>query len=151
MATCSRRPWFGIVGILLGCLAVAAAILPFVVPLTATPKPRDTVVIERLQGIKDRIFARRNRVERVAPERNTPARNIAWFEILFATAIALGALAMILAVVSLFAREPWRLGVTAAELGAGAIMIEVHLVLAVAIMFAALLTVLSDALDFLTP
>src|SRR5262245_43219671 len=131
MTTGSRRPWFGLVGVVFGCLAIAVAVLPvFVVPLMATPKPRDTGVIERLHGIKDRILAGRNRVERVEPERNAPTRKIAWFEILLATGVILGALAMIFAPMSWIAREPWGLGVTAATLGAGAISIEFHVVLA---------------------
>jgi hypothetical protein len=147
MTTGFRRPWFGIVGIVFGCLAVAVAVLPiFVVPLMATSKPRDTVVIERLQGIKDRILAGRNRVESVEPERNAPTRNIAWLEILVVTGVTLGVLAMIFSGMSWLAREPWRLGVTAATLGAGAILLEYYLVLAVVSMVIVVLSAMFGAL-----
>jgi hypothetical protein len=143
MTTGSRRPWFGIVGIVFGCLAIAVAVLPiFVVPLmtTQTPKPRDTGAIERLQGIKDRILPGRHRVEHVEPERNAPTRNFAWYEVLFLTGVTLGALAVIFSAMSWFAGEPWRLGVTAGTLGAGAILIEAYLVLVVISLVIAVLT-----------
>lgn len=149
MTTGSRRPWFGIVGIVCGCLALAAAVLPIFVVLMARPepsKPRDTVVIERVQGIKDRILAIRKSIQRAEPERSTPSRNIAWLELLLVAGITLGVLAIIFSAMSWLAREPWRLGVTAGALGAGAILIESYLVLAAISLVIAVLTIMFGGL-----
>ncbi|MBR0754004.1 hypothetical protein JQ604_17610 [Bradyrhizobium jicamae] len=119
----SRR--LGSIGSIIGLLALIAAVLPhWVLPVIYPPPPVDKVVVDTGHKIKDRIIARVKGVEYQEPQQEKPVRRTL-SDSLSITAISLGLLAIILAVLALIFREERLLAVVSAGLGIGAIAIEV--------------------------
>ena len=119
----SRR--LGIIGSIVGMLALMAAVLPhWVVPMVFPPPPADKVIVDTGHRIKDRIVAKVKGVEYQAPKVEKSAGR-SWSETASVAAISLGLLAILFSVLSLIFREERLLAAVAATLGTGAIAIEI--------------------------
>ncbi|WP_407115771.1 hypothetical protein [Bradyrhizobium sp. LMG 9283] len=138
----SRR--LGIIGSIVGVLALMAAVLPhWVVPMVFPPPPADKVIVDTGHRIKDRLIARVKGVEYQAPKVEKSAAR-SWSETASATAISLGLLAILLSVLSLIFREERLLAAVAATLGTGAIAIEISFVMIGALILIAILYVVGN-------
>jgi len=119
----SRR--LGVIGSIVGVLALIAAILPhWVIPAIYPPPPADKVIVDTGHRLKDRLIARVKGVEYQAPprERSTGSQ---LREVSSIGAISLGLLAILFSVLALVFREERLLAGVAAALGSGAIAIEI--------------------------
>jgi hypothetical protein len=138
----SRR--LGIIGSIVGVLALMAAVLPhWVVPMVFPPPPADQVIVDTGHRIKDRLIARVKGVEYQAPRIEKSAGR-SWSETASATAISLGLLAILLSVLALIFREERLLAGVAAILGTGAIAIEISFVMIGALILIAILYVVGN-------
>ncbi|MEY9125357.1 hypothetical protein [Bradyrhizobium yuanmingense] len=138
----SRR--LGIIGSIVGVLALMAAVLPhWVVPIVFPPPPADKVIVDTGHRIKDRIVAKVKGVEYQAPQVEKSAGR-SWSETASVTAISLGLLAILLSVLSLIFREERLLAAVAATLGTGAIAIEISFVMMGALILIAILYVIGN-------
>jgi hypothetical protein len=138
----SRR--LGIIGSIVGVLALMAAVLPhWVVPMVFPPPPADQVIVDTGHRIKDRVIARVKGVEYQAPRIEKSAGR-SWSETASVTAISLGLLAILLSVLSLISREERLLAGVAAILGTGAIAIEISFVMIGALILIAILYVVGN-------
>ncbi|MET4172953.1 hypothetical protein ABIB99_004046 [Bradyrhizobium sp. LA6.1] len=138
----SRR--LGIIGSIVGVLALMAAVLPhWVVPMVFPPPPADQVIVDTGHRIKDRVIARVKGVEYQAPKVEKSAGR-SWSETASATAISLGLLAILLSVLALIFREERLLAAVAATLGTGAIAIEISFVMIGALILIAILYVVGN-------
>ena len=138
----SRR--LGIIGSIVGVLALMAAVLPhWIVPMIFPPPPADQVIVDTGHRIKDRVIARVKGVEYQAPKVEKSAGR-SWSETASATAISLGLLAILLSVLALIFREERLLAAVAATLGTGAIAIEISFVMIGALILIAILYVVAN-------
>ncbi len=138
----SRR--LGIIGSIVGVLALMAAVLPhWVVPIVFPPPPADKVIVDTGHRIKDRIVAKVKGVEYQAPKVEKSAGR-SWSETASVTAISLGLLAILLSVLSLIFREERLLAAVAATLGTGAIAIEISFFMMGALILIAILYVIGN-------
>ncbi|MET4200797.1 hypothetical protein [Bradyrhizobium sp. LA6.12] len=138
----SRR--LGIIGSIVGVLALMAAVLPhWVVPMVFPPPPADQVIVDTGHRIKDRVIARVKGVEYQTPKVEKSAGR-SWSETASATAISLGLLAILLSVLALIFREERLLAAVAATLGTGAIAIEISFVMIGALILIAILYVVAN-------
>ena len=138
----SRR--LGIIGSIVGVLALMAAVLPhWVVPIVFPPPPADKVIVDTGHRIKDRIVAKMKGVEYQAPRPEKSAGR-SWSETASVTAISLGLLAILLSVLSLIFREERLLAAVAATLGTGAIAIEISFVIMGVLILIAILYVIGN-------
>ncbi|MGY3147927.1 hypothetical protein ACVWYQ_004926 [Bradyrhizobium sp. USDA 3397] len=138
----SRR--LGIIGSIVGVLALMAAVLPhWVVPIVFPPPPADKVIVDTGHRIKDRIVAKVKGVEYQAPKVEKSAGR-SWSETASVTAISLGLLAILLSVLSLIFREERLLAAVAATLGTGAIGIEISFFMMGALILIAILYVIGN-------
>ena len=143
----SRR--LGIIGSIVGVLALMAAVLPhWVVPMIFPPPPADQVIVDTGHRIKDRVIARVKGVEYQAPKVEKSAGR-SWSETASATAISLGLLAILLSVLALIFREERLLAAVAATLGTGAIAIEISFVMIGALILIAILYVVGNIIGLL--
>ena len=141
-ATPSRR--LGIIGSIVGVLALMAAVLPhWVVPMVFPPPPADQVIVDTGHRIKNRLIARVKGVEYQAPGIEKSAGR-SWSETASASAISLGLLAILLSVLALIFREERLLAGVAAVLGTGAIAIEISFVMIGALILIAILYVVGN-------
>ncbi|QDP23204.1 hypothetical protein [Bradyrhizobium cosmicum] len=148
VATSSARPSrrLGVIGSLVGVLALMAAVLPhWVVPMVFPPPPADQVIVDTGHRIKDRVIARVKGVEYQAPKVEKSAGR-SWSETASAAAISLGLLAILLSVLSLIFREERLLAAVAATLGTGAIAIEISFVMIGALILIAILYVVGNVI-----
>jgi len=136
----SRR--LGVIGSLVGVLALIAAVLPhWVLPVIYPPPPADQVIVDTGHRLKDRLIAKVKGIEYHAPPREKStgsqlgdASSIA--------AISFGLLAILFPVLALVFREERLLAGVAATLGTGAIAIEISfLAMGVLILIAVLYVV----------
>ncbi|MDE5460718.1 MULTISPECIES: hypothetical protein [unclassified Bradyrhizobium] len=138
----SRR--LGIIGSIVGMLALMAAVLPhWVVPLVFPPPPADQVIVDTGHRIKDRVIARMKGMEYQAPKVEKSAGR-SWSEASSVTAISLGLLAILLSVLALIFREERLLAAVAATLGTGAVAIEISFVVIGALILIAILYVVAN-------
>ncbi|MBR0843831.1 hypothetical protein JQ607_26855 [Bradyrhizobium liaoningense] len=143
----SRR--LGIIGSLVGVLALMAAVLPhWVVPIVFPPPPADQVIVDTGHRIKDRVIARVKGVEYQAPRVEKSAER-SWSETASVTAISLGLLAILLSVLALIFREERLLAAVAATLGTGAIAVEISFVVIGALILIAILYVVANIIGLL--
>jgi hypothetical protein len=142
----SRR--LGIIGSIVGMLALLAAVLPHWVPMVFPPPPADQIIVDTGHRIKDRVIARVKGVEYQAPKVEKSAAR-SWSETASATAISLGLLAILLSVLSLIFREERLLAGVAAILGTGAIAIEISFVMIGALILIAILYVVGNIIGLL--
>ncbi|MBR0812276.1 hypothetical protein JQ544_12125 [Bradyrhizobium diazoefficiens] len=143
----SRR--LGIIGSIVGVLALIAAVLPhWVVPIVFPPPPADKVIVDTGQRLKDRVIAKVKGVEYQAPkiEKSTGR---SWSETASVSAISLGLLAILLSVLSLIFREDRLLAAVAATLGTGAIAIEISFFMLGALILIAILYVVGNIIGLL--
>ncbi|MCK1393222.1 hypothetical protein [Bradyrhizobium sp. 1] len=139
----------GIIGSIVGVLALMAAVLPhWVVPMVFPPPPADQVIVDTGHRIKDRLMARVKGIEYQAPKVEKSAGR-SWSETASATAISLGLLAILLSVLSLVLREERLLAGVAAVLGTGAIAIEISFVMIGALILIAILYVVGNIIGLL--
>lgn len=143
----SRR--LGIIGSIVGVLALMAAVLPhWVMPIVFPPPPADKVIVDTGNRIKDRVIAHVKGVEYQSPKvEKSVART--WRETASATAITLGLLAILLSVLSLIFREERLLAGVAATLGIGAIAVELSFVVIGALILIAILYVVGNIIGLL--
>ncbi|MET4045082.1 hypothetical protein [Bradyrhizobium sp. RT6a] len=138
----SRR--LGIIGSIVGMLALMAAVLPhWVVPIVFPPSPADQVIVDTGHRIKDRVIARVKGMEYQAPKVEKSAGR-SWSEASSVTAISLGLLAILLSVLALIFREERLLAAVAATLGTGAVAIEISFVVIGALILIAILYVVAN-------
>ena len=138
----SRR--LGIVGSIVGVLALMAAVLPhWIVPIVFPPPPADKVIVDTGHRIKDRIVAKVKGVEYQAPKVEKSAGR-SWSGIASVTAISLGLLAILFSVLSMIFREERLLAAVAATLGTGAIAIEISFVMMGVLILIAILYVIGN-------
>ncbi|AMA54805.1 hypothetical protein [Bradyrhizobium sp. CCGE-LA001] len=138
----SRR--LGIIGSIVGVLALMAAVLPhWVVPIVFPPPPADKVIVDTGHRIKDRIVAKVKGVEYQAPKVEKSAGR-SWSGIASVTAISLGLLAILFSVLSMIFREERLLAAVAATLGTGAIAIEISFVMMGVLILIAILYVIGN-------
>jgi hypothetical protein len=119
----SRR--LGIIGSIVGLLALIAAVLPhWVLPALYPPPPADQVIVDTGHRLKERLIARAKGVEYQAPreEESLGHRLSSDFS---TAAVSLGLLAMVMAVLSPVFREEKLLAGISAALGITAIAVEV--------------------------
>ena len=141
----SRR--LGSIGSIIGLLALIAAVLPhWVLPVIYPPPPVDKVVVDTGHRIKDRIIAKVKGVEYQEPQQEKPVRRTL-NDSLSITAISLGLLAIILAVLALIFREERLLAVVSAGLGIGAIAIEVSFFFIGALILIAILFLIANIIN----
>jgi len=119
----SRR--LGVIGCIIGLLALIAAVLPhWVLPRLYPPPPADQVIVDVGHSLKQRLIARAKGVEYQAPKKEESTGHR--LSVDFSTAaISLGLLAIVLAVFALVFREEKLLAGVSAALGGTAIAIEV--------------------------
>lgn len=147
MTASIRRPWFGLSATLFGCLAVLAAVLPlWVLPVLLPPEPLDKVIVSTAEKVKARIAAKAKGVAYQEPARRTD-----WFGVLAAAAATFGALAIVLAAVSAVAREPRRFAAVAAALGVGALLFQLSVAVATALIVCVLVLAVLSALGITLP
>ncbi|HXH43042.1 MAG TPA: hypothetical protein VNK51_04240 [Bradyrhizobium sp.] len=143
----SRR--LGIIGSIVGVLALIAAVLPhWVVPIVFPPPPADKVIVDTGHRIKDRIVARVKGVEYQAPKVEKSAAR-SWSDTASVAAISLGLLAILFSVLSLIFREERLLAAVAATLGTGAIAIEISFFMVGALILIAILYVVGNIIGLL--
>jgi hypothetical protein len=135
----SRR--LGVIGCIVGLLALIAAVLPhWVLPRLYPPPPADKVIVDVGHSLKQRLIARAKGVEYQEPKKEEPTGHRLSFDF-STTAISLGLLAIVMAVFALIFREEKLLAAVSASLGMTAIGIEVSffalgLLFAIAIIYA---------------
>lgn len=119
----SRR--FGVIGSIVGVLALIAAVLPhWVLPVIYPPPPVDKVIVDTGHRLKERLIARVKGVAYQAPPRETSTGS-QLHDAASIGAISFGLLAILLSVLALVFREERLLAAVAAALGMGAIAIEI--------------------------
>jgi len=142
MTTAQRKNWLGSIATFFGCLAVIAAVLPtWVLPLVAPPEPVDKVVVDTAQNIKDRLIAKA-----AGKEYKEPVRKTDWYQLLAVVAVTLGVGALVFSAISFVSHEPWRFAVAGAALGAGAILFQFSLMVAIALIGILFVAVILNAL-----
>jgi len=141
----ARAPRLGMIGSIVGLLALIAAVLPhWVMPVLYPPEPIDQVLVEIGHGVKERLAARAKGVEYQAPQREPSRadRLSRWFSV---AAISFGLLAIVLAVVSQIFREERRFAGISATLGVFAIAFEFSfIVLGVLVLIAIIYAVMNQ-------
>lgn len=146
-ASIAQNRRLGIIGSIVGLLALMAAILPqWVLPVIAPPPPVDQVVVDTGSRVKDRIVARLKGVEYQAPKRERSLGDQLHGNLSIA-AIALGLLAISLAVFSVIFREEKLLAGISAALGVSAIAFELSMLLLGLLFVIAILYVVSNILN----
>jgi hypothetical protein len=140
----SRR--LGLIGSVVGLVALAVAILPhWVLPVIDPPPPIDKVIVDVGHRVKDRLVARVKGIDYVAPAHET-----SWADRLRqqlpVAAVSLGLLAVILGVVAQLCREERQVAVMATTLGGCAIAIQLSFVLMGVLVLAAIIYVVGDFL-----
>lgn len=139
----------GIIGSIVGVLALMAAVLPhWVVPIVFPPPPADKVIVDTGHRIKDRIVAKVKGVEYQAPKVEKSAGR-SWSETASVTAISLGLLAVLFSVLALVFREERLLAGVAAALGTGAIAIEISFLAMGVLMLIVILYVVGNIIGLL--
>ena len=141
----SRR--FGMIGSIVGLLALIAAVLPhWIVPMIYPPRPVDQVIVDTGHRLKQRLIARVKGVEYKAPQREKSDAEI-WNERLAIGAVSLGLLAIVFAVCSILFREERLLAGVSVALGAGAIAFELAMVAMGALILIAIIFLIMNHLS----
>lgn len=110
---------FGLIGAIIGLLALASALLPiWVLPLVDPPRSVSQTVVDTAQRLRDSAAARL----RGEPQQQQP--RLDWYRVFAAASVTLGLVAFACAVFSFVRREDRRVTAVAAALGAGAILIQ---------------------------
>ncbi|MBR0873073.1 hypothetical protein JQ633_22135 [Bradyrhizobium tropiciagri] len=147
-ASVAQNRRLGIIGSIVGLLALMAAVLPqWVIPMVAPPPPVDQVVVDTGSRVKDRLVARLKGVEYQAPHRE-PSLGSRLHGNLSLAAISLGLLAIAFAVFSVIFREEKLLAGVSATLGVCAIAVEVSMFLIGILFILAILYIVSNMLSW---
>jgi hypothetical protein len=143
----SRR--LGVIGSLVGVLALIAAVLPhWILPVIYPPPPADQVIVDTGHRLKDRLIARVKGVEYHAPPRATSTSSQLGDASSIA-AISFGLLAILLSVLALVFREERLLAGVAAALGTGAIAIEISFLFMGVLILIAVLYIVGNIIGWL--
>ncbi|MEW6642659.1 MAG: hypothetical protein AB1586_19290 [Pseudomonadota bacterium] len=139
----------GVIGSLIGVLALIAAVLPhWVVPLVFPPPPADQVIVDTGHRIKDRLIARAKGIEYQAPKpEKTTGSSLS--KTASTAAISLGLLAILFGVLALVFREERLLAAVAGVLGVGAIAVEISFFIIFALILIAVLYVVASIVGLL--
>jgi hypothetical protein len=138
---------FGMIGCIVGLLAIITAVLPhWVIPIIYPPPPVDQMIVDTGHRLKQRLIARVKGVEYQAPQREKSNAE-RWNEGLEIGAVSLGLLAIVFSVCSLLFREERILAGVSAALGAGAIAFELVIVAMGALILIAIIYVIMDHLS----
>lgn len=127
---------FGLVGTVVGLLALIVAVMPlWVLPAVFPPKPIEQEIVDTARELKNRVIAKVEGTHYQAPQEREAA--IGWYRACSIAAVSLGLVAIGLAAFSVLRHESWRYAGTAAALGTGAIAFQLAMAaLAVVIAFA---------------
>jgi hypothetical protein len=143
----SRR--LGVIGSLVGVLALIAAVLPhWILPVIYPPPPADQVIVDTGHRLKDRLIARVKGVEYHAPPR-TISTSSQLRDASSIAAISFGLLAILLSVLALVFREERLLAGVAAALGTGAIAIEISFLFMGVLILIAVLYIVGNIIGWL--
>src|SRR5262249_51328110 len=97
--------WLGVIGSLVGVLALIVAVLPhWVVPAIFPPPPADQVIVDTGHRLRERLVARAKGIEYQAPKLETTTGD-RLSEASSVAAISLGLFAILFAVLSLVFRQ----------------------------------------------
>ncbi len=141
----SRR--LGIIGSIVGLLALIAAVLPhWVLPRLYPPPPADQVIVDVGHSLKQRLIARARGVEYQAPKKEESAGYRLGVD--FSTAaVSLGLLAIVLAVLALIFREEKLLAGVSAALGVAAIAFEMWFIALGVLLVIAIIYAVTQIID----
>jgi len=137
----------GMIGSIVGLLALIAAVLPhWALPVLFPPPPADQVIVDTGHRVKERLTAHKSGVEYKAPrQEKSLADRLSQNSSL--AAIALGLLAITFAVFALAFREEKLLAGIAVSLGFVSIAIEISFVLIGALILVAIIYTVMDHID----
>jgi hypothetical protein len=137
----------GIIGSIVGLLALIAAVLPhWVLPAMYPPPPVDQVIVDTGHRLKQRLIARAKGVEYQAPKREKSPGEVLSSD--FSTAaVSLGVLAILMAVVSQLFREEKLLAGISAMLGVAAIAVEMWFIALGALILIAIIYAVVHIID----
>lgn len=117
---------FGLLGCVVGLIAIAFAALPmWALPMIFPPPPTSAVIADAVVGIKERLAAKVTGETIRPPVPRPPSKLEYWQQICSVVASVLGLAALALGVVSALRREHWRYAAIAASLGIGAMLFEI--------------------------
>lgn len=117
---------FGLIGCVVGLIAIGFATLPmWVLPTIFPPPPTSAVIADAVVGIKERLAAKITGAAIQPPTPRAPSKLEYWQRTCSIIASVLGLAALALGVVSALRREHWRFAAIAACLGVGAMVFEI--------------------------
>jgi hypothetical protein len=136
----------GMLGSLIGLLALAAAVLPqWVLPAVKPSKPLDQIIVEAGQRVKARLLAKAKGVEYQSDREPSPAGRL--LQLFSIATVSFGLLAIALAVFALIRREEKLYAKVAAALGAGALIYQLLSLAIGALIVIAIIYAVLDHLD----
>jgi hypothetical protein len=110
----------GVLGCIIGLLALAAAVLPqWLLPVLVPSKPLDQIIVETGQRVKARLLAKAKGVEYQSNQEPSSSERL--HQLFSIAAVSLGTLAIAFAVFALIRREEKLYAKVAGGLGAGAL------------------------------
>jgi len=117
---------FGLIGCILGLIAIGFAALPmWVLPTIFPPPPASSVIADTVVDIKDRLAAKITGATIRPSAPRPPSKLEYWQRVCSIVATVLGLAALAMGVVSALRREQWRYAGIAACLGVGAMVFEI--------------------------
>jgi hypothetical protein len=145
--TAEKPRRLGLIGSIVGLLALVAAVLPhWVVPVVYPPPPTDQIIVDTGRRVKERLAAHVKGIEYQAPRRE-PSPGYRLSTGLSIAAVSLGLLAIAMAVLSLAFREERLLAGVAATLGIFALAVEISLFLIGALILVLIIKFVMDQFD----
>ena len=144
MQATTKAHRFGLIGTLIGLLALGAAIFHFFFGPIEAPPPLEAVVAETTANLKNALTATLEGKEYVAPARETK-RGLD--KLVDNGVIVLDFIAVAFGVIGFVQREEWRASLMALTLGSGAIAFQFAVVVVGAILAIMLIGFILSALD----
>ena len=139
----ASRDTLGIIGTIVGLVALGIAVFHFFLGPIEPPRSFRTVVAEVASDVKDALAAKLEGREYAQEPELGPDRMVD------ALVIVIGFIALALGVVGLTTRERWRPNGTAIALGSAAIAFQLAIALVAAVVVAIILVHILDYLDVL--
>ncbi|WP_296526259.1 hypothetical protein [Rhodoplanes sp.] len=146
-STADKPRRLGLIGSIVGLLALVAAVLPhWVVPVMFPPPPTDQIIVDTGRRVKERLAAHVKGIEYQAPRRE-PSPGDRLSRGLSITAVSLGLLAIAMAVLSIAFREEKLMAGVAVTLGIVALAVEISLFLIGALILVAIIKIVLDHIE----
>lgn len=137
---------FGIIGLVIGLLALGASTIPYFLP-RKNPPPMEKVVAEGAVRIKEAVAARlKGEPKKAEPAQATGGYNTA--SVIRFVAVSLAFVALSFGVIGYARREDKRVCIPATALGVGSIALQFFLVALILILLVMLIAVVLCKLDF---